>query len=155
MNIEDIKKECAEVEELLFRGEMSHTDLANWFTDFCTRIGVITEEDKPVEDKGKPFDILPNGRPDTQKAWDDLEKAEVKKTEAGLPHALPQGYVIGYGSAKGNMCKICNRIFVEGEIYADKGTDSLCSVHACQKGIIKMDRIQYENAKRQQENGFL
>jgi hypothetical protein len=144
------KKECAEIEELLFRGEMSHTDLENWFMDFCTRIGVmteITEKDKPVEeDIESRTKVL---REIKQLEEEEHYKKECKKTELGLPHALPQGYVVGYGNIKGNMCKICNRIFVEGEIYADKGADSLCQVHACQKGIIKMDTWQYERMKKE------
>jgi hypothetical protein len=150
MNMEDIKKECAEIEELLFRDEMSHTDLANWFTDFCTRIGVITEEDdKPIEEV-ESMDVRDKAIRAVKKLEEETRyQEECKKTELGFPHTLPDGYVIGYGSIKGNMCKICNRIFVEGEIYADKGADSLCQVHACQKGIIKMGTWQYERAKKE------
>jgi hypothetical protein len=59
--------------------------------------------------------------------------------------------VIGFGPIKGNKCKVCNRIFASGEIYADKGIDSLCNIHAYETDILKMERYMYERYKTERE----
>jgi hypothetical protein len=137
MNIEDIKKECGEVEEMLLRDEMSHTDLANWFTDFCTRIGC---EEPEITKKARR----------EQNVTVDIQQPESPKQQEPMTNQLSDGYIIGLGNSKGSTCKLCGRVFTEGEIYAEKGADSLCKMHAVQKGIIKVSVWEYEKMKREQ-----
>lgn len=129
-----IKKECEEIQELLLRDEMSHTDLANWFLDFCTRIGCGEAEI-------------------TRKAQqEEHQRAIVENPNEKEPqnNKLPEGYIVGVGNEKGNTCKICGRVFTEDEVYADKGADSLCKLHAVQKGIMKVSVWEYEKMKKEQ-----
>jgi hypothetical protein len=48
MNVNDpistLKEKLVEVQRELISGEMSHTDLNNWFFDFCTELGYGIED---------------------------------------------------------------------------------------------------------------
>jgi hypothetical protein len=150
--ISTIKPELTEIQEMVIRDDMSHTDVVNWLFDFCTRIGCgVTDTDEEIKERArqeKSRELL------NKQALEQAKKLEDDKpyqeAQSGQPQNLPDGFVMGYGNTKGDMCCQCFRVFTTGEIYADKGKSSLCAVHAYQKGIIKLTPIQYEKVKRQQ-----
>jgi len=137
---DSVRKELIYIQKMVLSGDMSDTDLANWFFQFCDEQGCGTSETyesmkgKSFNEETEEFDNIEEEEAEEEEE-EEVTRDETFKTE------LKDGYIVGFGSIKGNKCKTCGRVFEEGEIYADKGEDSLCSLCANDSGILHMNKI--------------